>query len=124
LLIFQVFGYSIAAAFFGLLLLGAVSPDRGSLVRRAFEVRWLCSIGKYSYGLYIIHLPLNAALSRALPIDPLAQALHSIAGAYGLRASLSFVLSSLLAFASYHLFEKHFLKLKALFVYLRPHQLA
>jgi peptidoglycan/LPS O-acetylase OafA/YrhL len=123
-LAFDVIGYSVAAVFFGLLLLGAVSPDRNSIVRRTFEVGWLRSMGKYAYGLYVISHPLNIALTHSLPIDRLAHQLHSTAAAYVARALLSFTLSCLLALASYHLFEKHFLKLKTFFVYFRRRELA
>lgn len=69
-------------------------------------------LGKYSYGFYIFHWPVF------LLVKPYAD--KFVAGFFNSDGYLSMFLSSLLAtvagllvsVASYHLFEKHFLKLK------------
>jgi hypothetical protein len=84
----------------------------------------LVTFGKYSYGIYVIHsicLPLfhwlfnPVALSRTLGSPLLAQTIFYV---------LSITASFLIAFASWHLYEKHFLKLKKFFEYNSNHELA
>ena len=53
-----VYGYSLNAAFFGCLIALAVTASQGSPLRRALSARWLRSLGRYSYAIYILHLPL------------------------------------------------------------------
>jgi peptidoglycan/LPS O-acetylase OafA/YrhL len=79
-------------------------------------MRWL---GKYSYGIYVLHLILFSYLEEPL---------RSFMGAYitsnkgadiTLDGLLIFFISILAAYLSYHLYEKHFLRLKRYFDY-RP----
>jgi peptidoglycan/LPS O-acetylase OafA/YrhL len=68
--LFDVLGYSFAALCFAGILLMAVS---GLPVRRRFENRMLGTLGRISYGLYLIHQPvlglLHGWLRGALPED-------------------------------------------------------
>jgi peptidoglycan/LPS O-acetylase OafA/YrhL len=75
-------------------------------------MRWF---GKYSYGLYVFHVMVSwhvihekyeARLTEALGSHGLAVVVHSTA---------SLLLSMAVAWLSFHLFEKHFLKLKVRF---------
>ncbi len=72
-------------------------------------LRWF---GKYSYGMYVFQLPLVSLIT----IGIFQSSLPAFAN-YSLSTSLLYVLSmlllnGLLAYASFHCFEKHFLKLK------------
>jgi peptidoglycan/LPS O-acetylase OafA/YrhL len=49
------------AAFYGILVLIAVT-QRESWITRALEVRWLGFLGTISYGLYLLHRPIQTAV--------------------------------------------------------------
>ena len=74
---------------------------------------WLRVLGRYSYGVYVIHYPLILVLR---PLFDWARTAPAI-GSWSLpTATVCFIsgsgLSLVLAMASYHLFERHFLRLK------------
>ena len=85
---------------------------------RLCEHRVLRFFGRYSYALYIIHVPMTMVVS-ALFLDP--DLAPPVLG-WRLPAQIAYLLvglaaSTILAVASWHLFEKHFLKLKNRFEY-------
>ena len=101
-------GYTIIALLFGALLLYALST--GTLVKKVAETPFLRWFGKYSYGIYIYHWTLYLLLFPVLS--------DWLTGINNLNVR-GFVISSicigiilLMALASWHLFEKQFLKLK------------
>jgi peptidoglycan/LPS O-acetylase OafA/YrhL len=111
----QTFGYTILALVFSAIVLLAVLDHRrgrgwlGTVLSNAA----LRSFGKYSYGIYMFHQPLNLMIG--VPI------LHSMfpRGA-GLKAGFSYMAivtaaSYVLAVISFHGYEKHFLALKRYF---------
>jgi len=102
--------------FFGSLHLLIVLRDDG-LLNRVLRQRWLRTIGKYSYGLYVIHHPLRQLFELLFSPAVLANRLHSPAlGACaftGLSASISIGLAAL----SFHIFESPALRLKRYFEY-------
>ena len=123
------FGYSLLAVIAGWLVLhAAMTPGRN--VPDGPRARWrpsvrrvlllnpvLLSLGKYSYGIYVLHvffIPLFKNLFHW-------QALTALTGSYlqaiVINALLSVALSWLVAVISYHAFEKHFLRLKRYFEY-------
>src|SRR5262249_20576621 len=62
----QVVGYSALAAFFASVLLLAVGrPGRGVL-NRTLSHGFLTTFGRYSYALYLFHLPLSVLLRDSL----------------------------------------------------------
>ena len=81
-----------------------------------FERRWLLFLGKYSYGIYILHVfvmgPLNPILRRHLN-----DWTHSKLASVVVSAGVCLFLSILAAYVSFHVYEKRFLRLKRYFAY-------
>jgi peptidoglycan/LPS O-acetylase OafA/YrhL len=88
------------------------APDRSpaSLFFNAAPLRWL---GRYSYGMYVIHWPVAVALARDTSI---VDAPPVISGSTMLGRLLVFAvalaITSSIAWLSWHLYESQFLKLK------------
>lgn len=85
---------------------------RDAALVKLFEWRWLRALGKYSYGMYVIQLPMvtlipMASLAGMLPSNPLMSATIYLA--------CVFAFIFLAAATSYHWFESHFLRLKKMF---------
>ena len=107
------FGYSFLAAMFaGWVVVGA-GLDRRSRAGRILCWWPLLMFGQYSYGLYVFHHILRGYL-------PKVWLLNHVPGQW-LAAFAYFAvlvgLSMLIAVASWHLYEKQFLKLKRFFAY-------
>jgi len=113
-------GFSLLAWFFACVLLWAVVTPAASVPGRFFNFSWLKFLGKYSYGLYVLHGLLHPALDAYLPIDRLSRVLHSPVLGAAAHLFLAAGISLLAAVASWHLYEKHFLKLKRFFEYRSP----
>ncbi|MEX1253952.1 MAG: acyltransferase [Dehalococcoidia bacterium] len=113
-------GLSSVALLFGVFLLAAITAEPGSFAHRALTIGPLRSLGKYSYALYLVHLPVATILAKHFHV---ADEVPSVFGST-LLASFVFALTAgaislAFAWASYHLCEKHFLKLKSAFAYER-----
>jgi len=108
-------GITLWGLFFGGCLVIALQAKAGSLVSRGCSSHFLRFFGKYSYALYICHQPLILGLvSRGIDSDRLTLVLGSkLLGVLALNA-IAFSIATLLAFLSWHLFEKQFLKLRDL----------
>jgi peptidoglycan/LPS O-acetylase OafA/YrhL len=109
-------GYLLLSVAFALAVLGAataeLTPPSRSLILRAAPLR---TLGKYSYAIYVFHKPLHDFVGK-----PLLARLH-IDATRSAGAAIVYVLAGLsavllAAFLSYHLYEKHFLRLKGRFV--------
>jgi peptidoglycan/LPS O-acetylase OafA/YrhL len=97
----------------------ALGPAERILSRflRMDVLRWF---GKYSYGAYVLHQPFEPFIRRWMPSERIAAATGSaLVGVVG-HTALGIGLSMIAALASWHAFEKHFLKLKRYFEYARP----
>ena len=111
-------GYTALALFFGAVLVLAL--DGGPpMLPRLLSGGVLRFFGRYSYGLYVVHVPL-IVLGRLAGVTPDAFAgtrweLPGLLGYVALMAAASI----LVALASWHLYEKRFLRLKSRFAY-RP----
>jgi peptidoglycan/LPS O-acetylase OafA/YrhL len=108
---FTVIGISCAA-----LIAMALRP--ASTTQRIFQNSTLRFFGKYSYGLYVFHYSLDAALTG--PIRRFVDA-HQHSKAVGVLVGACVVLAAsiIVALLSYHFFESPFLKLKRFFAYNR-----
>ncbi len=69
--------------------------------------RWL---GQYSYALYLLHVPLAFLILRSFDLSQLSPSMTMLAEGGLLVLYVSAVIGC--AYLSWHLFEKHFLKLK------------
>lgn len=83
-------------------------------MQRCLSFAPLRSVGKYSYGMYVFHKPLHdlfsARVLRALHDQPAGHILDATLHIIGLSA-----VAYVVAWLSYHLYEQHFLNLKARF---------
>lgn len=106
---------ALAVLFSGLIVL-AVDAEKGGRLRTVLEHDGLRAVGKYSYGMYVFHLFILSAGQ---------QALASVIHLPGLISKLLAVIwgsaaSFAAAWLSYHLYEKHFLRLKRFFEHRKP----
>jgi peptidoglycan/LPS O-acetylase OafA/YrhL len=113
-----IIGHTLFACTFAAALPGAVLAQSASSLIRG---RWLCYkplqiLGKYSYGLYVLH-PFIAEPWEKLLSTPMAQNLlgKSYALKVILHLGLNLPIGLLLAWLVWHGYEKHFLRLKRFF---------
>ena len=105
-------GYSLLAVGFGaLILLAADSAAKPTPITRILRLGWLRVIGKYSYGIYIFHVPLFGAMSLFVAWRVEYWLGDSVWVGLALVAALAGVTFGIAA-ASYELFERPILKLK------------
>ena len=106
-------GYPLLALFFTSLLLLALEPT--SLFARFGQLRWLRTLGRYRYGLYVYHMIAGFAVAALLPW--LQERTHSITVGGILYTLAVFFGSLIFSVASYELYERQFLRLKRYFPY-------
>jgi peptidoglycan/LPS O-acetylase OafA/YrhL len=113
-----VVGRLLFAVTFAAALPGAASVQRSSALLRG---GWLCLpplqiLGKYSYGLYVIHPLLIQPLGKLLATPGIQSVFGSSYALMGvLRLALAIPVSLLIAWLVWHGFESHFLRLKRFF---------
>ena len=106
----------VALVYGALLVLALTAPPSSRLVRTVRSV-WLGKWGKYSYGIYVIHLPLLGALEHETTFYQRGVAWLGGSQLPGvlLLAAVGMSMSYALAWLSYHVYEKPFLELKRYF---------
>jgi peptidoglycan/LPS O-acetylase OafA/YrhL len=97
-----------------LLVWALIAPER-SAASRFFCSRSMVFLGTYSYGLYVYHHFISYYLTTNRTDLELALWLGSHSAALAVQATLGASVSLGLAYLSYELFEKRFLRLKRLF---------
>ncbi|MGO9615416.1 MAG: acyltransferase family protein [Bryobacteraceae bacterium] len=97
-----------------LLVWALIAPER-SATSRFFRARSMVFLGTYSYGLYVYHHFISYYLTANRTDLQLAHWLGSHLAAVALQATLGVSASLAVAYLSYELFEKRFLRLKRLF---------
>jgi len=78
-----------------------------------FSHRWMRWFGKYSYGLYVLHMPLGFLILQSVDLSQLSPARTLLAEAGLFFSYIGACIAC--AFLSWHLYEKQFLKLKRYF---------
>ncbi len=106
---------TVSVLFFGGVLLLALR-ETGALTA-LMKNKLLVTLGKYSYGLFIIHNICLPLFQRLFKPTELAIKLDSPMMAQGIYYILTITSSLILAFATWHLYEKQFIKLKAFFAF-------
>jgi peptidoglycan/LPS O-acetylase OafA/YrhL len=91
--------------------------DQSTWLSRAFSHPILRSAGKYSYAAYLFHGPLRTPLETLLPDATLTAVFGSELLGRSVFVMAFIVVSFAAAFLSWHLYEKHWLKLKHHFDY-------
>jgi peptidoglycan/LPS O-acetylase OafA/YrhL len=109
---FEVAVYAVLAFTFGALLLLALTSGPETGLRRVLEGRSLRFFGRYAYGLYVFNQPVCIVLRHALPFARLVGVAGGYYEALAAQMALGFAGTIGAAVASYHLYEKHFLRLK------------
>jgi peptidoglycan/LPS O-acetylase OafA/YrhL len=107
--------YSLYAAFFGALILVALTSRPGTLAGRFWNGRVLRFFGKYSYAMYVFQNLLIPILAGWISVAGSSQLVGSFFwGRLAYIASMT-AATVLVALASWNLYEKHFLRLKQFF---------
>ena len=99
------YGFTLNAVFW-FSCIGFLFGEGSALCKKVFTGRFLTALGKYSYGIYVFHLPVYVIIARQQLLNTGGEDKN------WLLAGVAFVTTCLCSFASYHLMEKHFLKLK------------
>ena len=114
----QCIGVSLISLPLAYTVLRSISSDQNFL-KRALSIPLLRSVGKYSYALYLLHMPVCYFVGAYFPVPHFLLSLpkewsflHSI-----YLIVMQFSLSIVAAILSWHILEKHFLKLKRYFPY-------
>lgn len=114
----QSLGYSFLALAASGLLVCVITRSEGSRWVRTFSAGWLRSVGRYSYCLYLIHLPVLWTM-KELVFDPTRapQLMGSSLPAQVMFYAVAFVPAFALAWLSWRYFEQPILRLKRFFPY-------
>lgn len=106
-------GYTLLDIFFAMLILVSLQPH--TRLGSVLSLPALRGVGRYSYGLYVYHLPIAYWLTA--PLRKIFDAHHTKLFGVLISAVVVTTTSLLVAVCSYHLFEKRFLGWKRLFPY-------
>jgi len=110
-------GYSCLAVLFAALLTLSLQ-SRSQLLTALFGRPEMRFMGKYSYALYVFHLPIGYFVANTLfRVGQIPRIMGSQLPGQTLFFAASGVLSIAAALSSWHLYEKHFLALKERFAY-------
>jgi peptidoglycan/LPS O-acetylase OafA/YrhL len=112
----QTVGYTLLALFFGSLLVLTVLASPRTMLARAFSTPVMRFFGKYSYGIYVIHGLLHPWIKHQFPPEAMPKGGLFFAAVAG-RIVIGTAISVAAAVLIWHIYEKHFLKLKRFFEY-------
>jgi peptidoglycan/LPS O-acetylase OafA/YrhL len=104
--------YTVFALLFGALIMAAITVEPRSWAGRLANARFLQFCGKYSYGWYVFQGTLEPILQNWITAYDIEPWLSGAVLGRMLYIALGGFISLALAVLSWHLYEKHFLKLK------------
>jgi peptidoglycan/LPS O-acetylase OafA/YrhL len=113
-------GYSLLAFLFGAVLVIALTSVPTSATGRLFTSSGLMLLGRYSYAIYVFHHPVLFLKPAALSVQAFPRLWGSQLPGQIMFMLVATALSIGAGALSWHLFEKQFLKLRALFPYRPP----
>jgi peptidoglycan/LPS O-acetylase OafA/YrhL len=110
------YGYTLAAILFGYTLLHTFRSSETQLAGRVFRNRFMVATGRYSYALYLAHVPIAHVAYEAIVRDAVTARLgYNLT--YVLFFGVAFALSWFASWLSWQVFEQHVLRLKKYFSY-------
>jgi peptidoglycan/LPS O-acetylase OafA/YrhL len=109
-------GFTCIALLAAAVLVGALTLPPAHPVARTLRSRVLVAFGKYSYAIYLLHMPIQALLATYVyPMHRFARLGSSTLPGQFLFYALSLVVFFAAGWLSWHGLEKHFLRLKSRF---------
>jgi peptidoglycan/LPS O-acetylase OafA/YrhL len=108
-------GLTVVALLCGGVLVMALRAPTTSLLGRTFRSGFLTFLGRYSYGLYVLHRLAAFPVRKLFTWDSVGAATGSPLLGVALYQVVAWTASIALALASWYLYESHFLKLKKYF---------
>lgn len=109
--------FTVLALGFASLIAWSLKSD--SACHWIFQRGWLRFLGKYSYGIYVLHVLVLAVMNLPLRAALLGLTHSKLVAVVGAGLT-SLTVSIAAAYLSYHLYERPFLRLKHHFDYARP----
>ncbi|HTV48111.1 MAG TPA: acyltransferase [Phycisphaerae bacterium] len=108
--------WTVVALFYGALLsLALFSGEKRGLLGQLMSSYLMTWCGRYSYGIYIIHMPVMFVVSDLISFVGRTPRLSWVTNVPSVPMMISAVLTFGIAYLSYNLFEKKFLALKHFF---------
>jgi peptidoglycan/LPS O-acetylase OafA/YrhL len=104
----------LAILFASMVTLTLTAPASGNFARFMTSVP-MQSLGRYSYGLYVLHHPIAIGMSRFMNVADVPTLFGSSVPALGVYVLVGGGISFAAAALSWHAFERHFLRLKERF---------
>ena len=116
-LIGETIGYTMVSLMFVLILVAAAGADAAGASGwvGALRLRPLRALGKYSYAIYVFHKPMHDLVGKPLVLALNPYASQSVLMNMG-YVTVGTMVTFAMAFISWHLFEKRFLRMKRFFV--------
>lgn len=112
----QTFGYTAFAILYWCVLLATLTSPKGTIINWFFTRRWLIFLGRYSYAIYLFHMPIHRVMREwVYPPEQFATLWGSRIPGQLIFYVLCAVPTIVVALLSWHLLEKHCLKLKRFF---------
>jgi peptidoglycan/LPS O-acetylase OafA/YrhL len=107
-------GLTTLSLFFTCLIICAAAYDNSPWLS-VFRSRPLRFVGKYSYSLYVFHVPVQTYFSHKFPLDRTARLFHSFCLALAFRITIVATVSIIVALFTWNIIENPMLKLRRYF---------